>query len=384
LQTSSLIPYHRASSWRVGRGVVKLVVRFGIIGAGAMGGVYAHALATEVASGVLVAIGGGSKAPQLAAEFGVKCEPSSEALIARSDIDAVIIGTPPSSHLPLVRASAEAGHHVFVEKPMGRTVAECDEMIEACHKAGVLLTINKLSRFRPPGAAAKRAIIRGDVGDVLMIRVQLVHAGLEDNMPGASQGVSNWIRDPAEGTTYLDWGSHACDMIRWLSSSEPTLAFGQFSDYRTDPIPPLSRSGMAQYTLASGALAQVWCTEEMVPPGMPTETEYLVMGSEGTLIVDLYGALLLGKNGSWTEIARQPPIDYMNDPWHPDRVRGYAIQTEEFAQCISEGGRPSVSPEDGRAAIEMVQATEESARRGEVVRLPLSNPPGPLSANQRI
>jgi predicted dehydrogenase len=348
-------------------------IRFGIVGAGAMARAYAQALSTEVEDGELVAFAGGSRAPEVARDYGVEAEESPAALFARADIDAVLIATPPSSHLPLTVDAARAGKHVLVEKPMARTVQECDEMIAACDEAGVLLTINKLSRYRDAGREARRAIERGEIGDVRMIQMQLAQAGYEDHMPAKTLGSPvTWINDPAEGSTFLDWGCHAADLVRWLADADATVAFGQFRDFAPQPEPPLARSGMVQYALDSGALAQIWCTTEMAPPGLSTEMRITVMGSLGTLDIDLYGKLRLGRGDAWTVLAEQPPIDYMNDPWNPDRIRGWARQTQEFARAILDGTQPGVSARDGRAAIEMVEAVERSHELGAVVALPLA------------
>jgi predicted dehydrogenase len=348
-------------------------IRFGIVGAGAMARAYAQALTTEVQDGELVGIAGGSRAPEVACDYGVVAEASPAELFARDDVDAVIVATPPSSHLPLTVEAALAGKHVLVEKPMARTVAECDEMIAACEHAGVQLTINKLCRYRDAPLAAKRAIERGDVGAVRLVQMQLAQAGYEEHMPAKTLGSPvSWINDPAEGSTFLDWGCHACDLLRWLAGADATVAFGQFHDFAAVPNAPLGRSGMVQFGLDGGALAQILCTTEMAPPGLSTEMRVLVVGSEGTLDIDLYGEARLGRGDTWTVIGRQPPIDYMNNPWDPNRIRGWARQTQEFARAILEGVTPGVTPGDGRAAIEMVEAVERSSEQGAAVALPLA------------
>lgn len=348
-----------------------MTVRFGIVGAGAMARAYAQALATEVPDGQLVAVGGGTRAPEVARDYDVDVESSPAALFARSDVDAVIVATPPSSHMPLTVAAAEAGKHVLVEKPMGRTVEECDAMIEACRRAGVLLTVNKLSRYRDTPREAKRVIDRGDIGEVRMIQMQLAQAGYEDHMPAQTLGAVPWIQDPAEGTTFLDWGCHACDLLRWYTGSDAVAAYGRFDDFAPEPTPPYGRSGMVQFEFANRAMAQIWCTTELAPPGLSTEMRWQIVGSTGTLDVDMYGQLRLGRGDAWTVVCEQAPIDYMNDPWNPQRIRGWARQTQEFAEAVLRHGRPGVSPQDGRAAIEMVQAVEESSERRAVVTLPL-------------
>jgi predicted dehydrogenase len=345
-------------------------VRFGIIGAGAMARAYAQAITTDVADGELVAVAGGRRAPEVAHDYGVEVCAEPADLFARDDIDAVIVATPPSSHMSHSVAAAEHGKHVLVEKPMGRSIAECDAMIAAADAAGVLLAVNKLTRYREAGLAAGRAIARGDIGEVRMIRVELTYAGLEEHTPATTLGDAHWLQDTAEGSAFLDWGSHACDMIRWLSGSEAVDAFARFADYRDAPVPPLLRSGMVQYTLQSGAMAQIWTSSELPAPGLK-ETLYVVAGSEGILEIDMYSGLRLGRDDRWTVLAEQPPFDYMNDPWSPVRILGWARQVQEFAECILHGGRPGVTGEDGRAAIAMVIAAERSSATGDAIALPL-------------
>src|SRR5215210_1370565 len=93
---------------------------FGILGSGNMARVYGDALTRDgvVPRGRLAAIAMGSRAGSLAAEYpGVTAEPTAEALLARPDVDVVVIATPHSTHLPLAKQVAAAGKHVYLEKP---------------------------------------------------------------------------------------------------------------------------------------------------------------------------------------------------------------------------------------------------------------------------
>src|SRR5690242_16006674 len=113
-----------------------MTVRFGIIGSGYISRGYAAGLRIgQVPDGELVAIAGGRRAPALAEEFQAQVEPTVEALIARDDIDAVIIGSPHSAHLEQTLAAAQTHKHVYTEKPMAVSLEECDRMIEACRAA---------------------------------------------------------------------------------------------------------------------------------------------------------------------------------------------------------------------------------------------------------
>ncbi len=79
--------------------------------------------------------------------FSCKGYTDARELIDSGEVDAVIINTPTWTHRELTVAAAGAGLHVLCEKPMAATVAECDQMLEACQRAGVLLRISFMRRF---------------------------------------------------------------------------------------------------------------------------------------------------------------------------------------------------------------------------------------------
>ena len=110
-------------------------VGFGLLGSGFMAHTYAQSLAKHVPDGHLVAVAEGSRAPALAAEYGVPALADTAAVLARDDVDAVLICTPHSTHRALTEAAAAAGKHVYIEKPMAVTLADCDAMIAACRDA---------------------------------------------------------------------------------------------------------------------------------------------------------------------------------------------------------------------------------------------------------
>ena len=93
-------------------------VGMAVIGTGYMGRTYAACLTRHVPDGRLVSVWGGKRAPALAEEFGVEADASLEALLARPDVEAVVITSPHTAHRPQAEAAAAAGKHVYIEKPM--------------------------------------------------------------------------------------------------------------------------------------------------------------------------------------------------------------------------------------------------------------------------
>ena len=134
-------------------------VGVGMIGSGFMGITYSESVANHTEGCHLVAIAGGRRAPALAADYEVPAEPDVDALLARDDIDAVVLATPDQDRPELTRKAAAAGKHVLAEKPMAPTIAECDEMIAACEAAGVNLAVVKTERYRKITMKAKALIL---------------------------------------------------------------------------------------------------------------------------------------------------------------------------------------------------------------------------------
>jgi predicted dehydrogenase len=86
-----------------------------------------------------------------------------------ADVDAVVIATPISTHHALTMEALRAGKHVFVEKPMAMTVAECDEMCEAAEALGLTLMVGHTFVYSPPVRAVKSILDSGELGDVRFI-----------------------------------------------------------------------------------------------------------------------------------------------------------------------------------------------------------------------
>src|SRR5438067_4955540 len=107
--------YPRALERKAGRWNV--AVRVGVIGTGFMGRTWTEVATNHVDETAVVAVVGGKHAAGLAADYGVEAEATPDALLARPDIDIVVVATQPDSHEQYVVAAGRAGKHVLVEKP---------------------------------------------------------------------------------------------------------------------------------------------------------------------------------------------------------------------------------------------------------------------------
>lgn len=340
-------------------------VGFGIIGSGNMARVYADALATQVEGGRFVATAGGTRAPGFAADYGAEAEPSTDALLARPDVDVVVIATPHSTHLALATAAAEAGKHIYLEKPMALDVAECDQIIEACRRAGVVLTIAKQTRYMQMSMKAKELIDAGEIGELRYIRPMSPISGL-----GVAAG-NHWSEKPGEGNGFLDWGSHCCDALRWFTGSDAVRVYADMDNF--SGMPSADPTAVVQIRMANGVIAQVFMCFEVPTPGIGTNSnnQYFFMGSEGMLEFDL-DRVRLGRGEAWETVWELPTWINPLQPSNPRRIGNSARQVQEFIDALREGRPPKITGEDGRAAIEMSQAATLSARTGRAVDLPLA------------
>ena len=272
----------------------------------------------------------------------------------------MILATPHSLHMPQTVAAARAGRHVYVEKPMALSVAECDAMIEACRSAGVVLTINKAGQFRASPRTARAALQDGRIGELRMMR-------FTTSVPGYPH-TKSWVSDPAEGGVILDMGAHIFDQVRWFSGSEVGHVFANLRDY-TGPTPPY-KSGMVQLELVNGVPVQYWMSFEFPKPGLGSQAQLVLMGSEGIVECDYFGAVRLGTARTWETLFVMPPFDGNRDVISPVRLAAFAEQVQDFVDAIVEGRAPAVTPADGRAAVEVVEAAVRSSATSRVVELP--------------
>ena len=154
-------------------------MRFGLIGAGAIGKIRADAL-TKSPVCELAAVSDLDEARARAADPRAKFYRDADDLIAAADVDAVIISTPPPLHEPLAVAAASAGKHVLVEKPMAATPEACERMIAAARKAGTLLTVGYNHRYFEALKLMRDVVASGDIGTLSHVRAYTGHSGLAE------------------------------------------------------------------------------------------------------------------------------------------------------------------------------------------------------------
>jgi len=232
---------------------------WGIIGCGNVTELKSGPAFNKIAGSKLVAVmrRDGEKAKDYAKRHGVpKWYDDADRLIHDPEVDAVYIATPPASHAAYAVKVAQAGKPVYVEKPMARNHRECEQMINACEKAGVPLFVAYYRRCLPVFLKVKQLVHDGAVGEVRFVTINLFHPPApedfnKDDLP--------WRVMPeiAGGGYFFDLASHQLDYLDDVFGpmvSVKGLAANQAKLYQAEDIV------CASLVFASGVVGNgVWC-----------------------------------------------------------------------------------------------------------------------------
>lgn len=276
--------------------------------------------------------------------------------------DAVVITTPTFTHARLALQAAEAGKHIFCEKPMALTLEECDQMIEAAQRAHVILQIGFMRRFDPPFVEAKRQIDEGAIGRPLIVRTLTRGPGLPPE----------WAHDIRFSNGMLaEVNSHDFDTVRWLGGGEFTNIFARAGSFK---VPEIRQRYPGFYDTATVSIALDNGTMGMIDGVCPADYGYdaraEVVGTEGVLVIGPLQAQPVNR------ITKPGNVVAPRIPSWPVRFAlAYQAEAAHFVECIREGKQPLVGGRDGRCALEGVLAANRSIQIGVPVSLPLSSEP---------
>jgi predicted dehydrogenase len=326
-------------------------IRVCLIGAGRAARVHARSLVKYIPAAVAACLVDSSPEAlnKTGDEFGIdKRFASLDDALAWGQFDAVVITTPTFTHHELAVSAAQAGKHVFLEKPMALTLEECDSIIEAAERGGVFLQLGFMRRFDPEFVAAYERIQHGEIGQPMMIK-SLTHG------PGLPPP---WAHELKQSNGMLaEVNSHDWDCVRWLMGSDPQRIYVEVANFkgaaRGVTAPDFYDNVLANIRFASGGLGSI---SGICPCDYGYDARVEIVGEKGILqIGDIRGqAVIVGTNrdqGYVTPIYRTWPQRF---EW------AYIREMEHFIESIQNGTAPKVNGVDGRWAVACVLAGTKS------------------------
>lgn len=293
-------------------------------------------------------------------------------LIARDDVDVVMVHSENSRHVDQIVATAAAGKHVFCEKPVATRVADAVKMVRAVEAAGVDGTAAFVSRFSKEASRAKAVVDSGILGKLINLRSHIGLAGIGEI--GCPPDMAAWMEDGqlGGGGAWIDEGSHAIDLMRWVAGDVARVA--AMAANRAKRRLAVEDIAVAILTFAGGALGEVATAWSMaVEIGMRNHLE--IYGTEGTLImratdpfprIEVYDRNAAGLLRGWSVPHIEPdarePHDYSSWPPH---VHHYKREVASYAERYLAGTRPfGPTLRDGLACLSVIEAGYASAMGG--------------------
>lgn len=326
----------------------------------------AHKLSTTVP----VAVAGGSRAAQLAADYGIEAEADVSTLLQRDDIDAVVISTPHHCHCEEALAAAACGKHVLVEKPMATTVDDCRRMTDAFAQQNLVLSVGYHQRFRESNLTTRQLIQSGRIGRVRCIQMSALFDITAMRQDEGFGGAWSWWTDPRSLAHLINSGPHNIDLCRWWLNSELTSVAARCGTFREKN--PNENTTMALLSFDDDTMATFWSSSVVPAPGFAGEEfRFRIMGDDGVIDLDPFGQLQLGTAGSMEVVYEQPAVghDDSNAAFQMNRMQAYCDQLQAFVDTIHGQPAGQGSSADGTAGVAGVLAMLESSRTNTTVSL---------------
>ena len=277
-----------------------------------------------------------------AKELGCDFVADLDALLARDDVEAVVCDTPTTAHHDVLIKAAKAGKHIFTEKALCPTVAECLDVKKAIEDAGVTFVISYPQRGRPCVQYAKKLMDEGAFGKVTMVRTRDAHNGVS----------GNWLPDywfeakDAAGGAMMDLGCHPMYLLAYFLG-KPKRVTGMFTNIYGKPV---DENAVAIAEFADGALGVA--ETGFVSVGSPQTLE--IYGTEGSLISHGEDCMVTSRHVPGAE----------NGFIKPELPAGKTSPLMQFVEAL-ENGTPAPEALNIDAAIALTELLENAYKGDE-------------------
>jgi predicted dehydrogenase len=300
-----------------------------------------------------------ARCAEFVAEYGGQAFASLSAMLAGSDVDAVLLCLPHDLHCEAAIEALQAGKHVMIEKPMALSVEECDRIIAAAD-AGTKLMVAQTRRFYPGYAAAGELLRSGEVGTPYFIQGYF-------NKDWTFDRREAWLKDRARGGgMWFTNGVHTLDALAYLAGSDVASVKGDVRTVMHNQTGDDAALALLQF--ANGIYATVtsigfktgvyddsatiYCTNGIIRCGLDWPSPSWAR---------------VGQEERWRELDLSPWLRGFGDD---HQLAAFAAEWRDFLHSIEEATDPAVTGEYGRHLVAILTAVEESSRLAKEVELP--------------
>lgn len=332
-----------------------MTVKIALIGAGRIGRVHTQAIMTSVPNASIVAVADfyASSAKALAEDYGIPFHTDNHLeAIQRDNVDAVLIASSTDTHAPFIVDAAQAGKHIFCEKPIAADLNVIDSALAEVATAGVKLQIGFNRRFDPTFARIKQSITDGEIGIP-----HLLHIISRDPSPPPIEYVK------VSGGMFFDMTIHDFDMARFLYGEVEEMyargavlvdsAIGEAGDIDT---------ALITLIFENGAMGMIDNSRQAVY-GYDQRVE--VFGSQGSATnVNLYPDTVTISNAKQVQRASLP-LNFFLERY----MTSYQLELQSFVDAVENDMPVAVTGYDGRVPVVMAMAAKKSLDENRPVKL---------------
>jgi predicted dehydrogenase len=315
--------------------------RFGLIGAGGIARAYLEAFDY---SGMAQLVGVADVRAESAAEFAKRAGCSSYSshleLLAKAEIDAAVVCTPPATHAQVAIDLLSRGVSVLCEKPLTIDVPSAHRMLRAAAAGRAILTMASKFRYVDDVVKAKSIVDAGTIGDVVMI---------ENSFTSSVDMKSRWNSNPgvSGGGVLIDNGTHSVDLLRYFLGALCDVQVFEGARVQALNVEDTVHIFVRNRRGAVGRCDLSWSINAEM------ETYLRIYGSLGTVLVGWKESKMrMAASREWTTIGK----GY-------DKVQAFRSQLDNFARAIAGLEPLIVTAQDGLASVEVIAAAYEVMRR---------------------
>jgi predicted dehydrogenase len=290
--------------------------------------------------------------------FAVPAYPNIDEFLAsdKNASDVVCIATPNGFHTDFAVKCLDAGYHVVIEKPMGLTVEECEEVVDAELKSGRQVFVVKQNRYSPPSEWLKKVVEEKIIGDVLLVQTNCYW-----NRDSRYYAPSKW-----KGTRELDGGalytqfSHFVDIMYWIFGDikDPKAVVKNFTHPELENF---DDSGFAQFEFVRGGIGSINYSTSCWDKNM--ESSITVVGTKGCVKVG--GQYMNEIEYCHIEKYEKPELPETNPPNDYGPYKGSAANHHYIIQNVVEtlvhGKKPTATSLDGLKVVGIIERIYKAA-----------------------
>jgi len=331
------------------------LLKIGLIGAGRIGRMHAANLTTHIPSVELIMVADvlEENARQCAKRYAIPFPTQDyHAILDRPDIEAVVICSSTDTHASIIKEAAQAGKHIFCEKPIALNLPSIDRALDAVARAGVKLQLGFNRRFDASYSRVRQAVEQGETG-----RLQQLHIISRDPAPPLIEYI------PGSGGLFLDMTIHDFDMARFLAGSEVDEVF-VMAGVMVDPaIGEVGDVDTATILLrfSNGVIGTI---ENCRRAAYGYDQRVEVLGSAGAVRTEnKYSNTAIISDSS--SIRRDLPLHFYIERY----TQSYVTEIEAFVDAVLHDKPVPVTGYDGRMALVLGLAAKKSLAEHRPVHL---------------